>query len=333
MKQAVGIAAAIALACSMAFGQAASDKPKLEFEVATIKPAPPIGNGPIRIGSTGGPNGGDPARITYHNSTLRDLLVAAYGVKRNQISGGPEWLDSERFDITAKIPEGTGKDDVKVMLQNLLADRFKAEIHRETKELPIYALIVGKSGPKLKASTVPDPPPAPKAGEGAGPGSAPSPPPPPGVFGPPKRDADGCPQPPEQMAGRGVNFMMMTPTGACLVSTGQTVTALADMLSNQLDRPVVDMTELKGKFDFKLRFDPGSTGMGRGRGGMFVFAGPPPGGGPGGPGGAAQPPEEREPAPSIFSAMQDQLGLKLDPRKGPVDLLVIDHIEKTPTEN
>src|SRR5690348_17784989 len=110
MKQAIGIVAGIVLACPLGFGQAPSEKPKLEFEVATIKPSPPIGNGPIRIGSSGGPGGGDPARITYHNSSLRDLLVAAYGVKRNQISGGPDWLDSERFDITAKIPEGASRD-------------------------------------------------------------------------------------------------------------------------------------------------------------------------------------------------------------------------------
>ena len=95
---------------------------KLEFEVASIKPSALPGHGVIRLGPQGGPGSGDPGRVTYTFSTIRDLMVDAYGVKRNQISGGPNWLDSERFDIVAKVPAGATKEQVKVMLQNLMAE-------------------------------------------------------------------------------------------------------------------------------------------------------------------------------------------------------------------
>src|ERR1051326_3451359 len=198
MKQALAAIGTVVLACSLVYGQAPADTKaadsKLEFEVATIKASAPRGNGPIRIGSRGGPEQGDPGRITYHNSTLRDLLVYAYGVKRNQISGAPEWLDSQRFDITAKIPEGATKEQVKVMLQNLLADRFKAVLHNETKEMPMYALLVSKSGPKMKESAAPANPPPAKEGEARPSGDGP--PPPPALPGRMPMAKDGCPEAP-----------------------------------------------------------------------------------------------------------------------------------------
>jgi uncharacterized protein (TIGR03435 family) len=328
--RAIMAACAIALVCSPAWSQGTADgkaatDAKLEFEVASIKASAPLGNGPIRIGRGGGPGSNDPGRVNYYNSALRDLLMNAYGVKRNQVSG-PDWLDSERFDIVAKVPEAATKEQVSIMLQNLLADRFKAVVHRETKELPIYALVVGSKGPKLKDAA----PPAAQPAEG-GRGDAMPPP----LPGPPKMDAEGCPQPPPAFAGRGMNLVMMTLNGACMVSTGQTISNFADMLSNQFDRPVVDQTGLKGKYDFKLRYDPSSMPGRRGMG-MFMMAGPPPGGMPGGGGdGGRRGPDaqEREPAPNIFAAVQEQLGLKLEAKKAPVELLVIDHIEKTPTEN
>jgi len=130
--------------------------------------------------------------------------------------------------------------------------------------------------------------------------------------------------------------MMITPNGACMISNGQTMSGFADQLSNQFDRPVVDQTGLQRKYDFKLRFDPSSMpgrgGMGMG---MIKMAGPPPGGMPGGADTASRvaPDADREPAPTIFAALQEQLGLKLEAKRGPVDLLVIEHVEKTPTEN
>ena len=127
---------------SLAHAQSAANaKPaevKLEFEVASVKPsALPAGNGVLRPGPKGGPGSGDPGRVTYTFSTIRDLMVDAYSVKRSQISGGPNWLDSERFDIVAKVPGGATKEQVKVMLQNLLAERFKLTLRSENKEPPM----------------------------------------------------------------------------------------------------------------------------------------------------------------------------------------------------
>lgn len=329
MSRAIGGTVLAAWLCSLAHGQSAADgKPaeaKLEFEVASIKPSALPGRGPIRFGPQGGPGGGDPGRVTYTFSTIRDLMVNAYGVKRYQISGGPNWLNSERFDIVAKVPAGATKEQVKGMLQNLLAERFKLTLHRETKELPVYALVVGAKGPKLKDSTVTDTPPA----SDSQPNAAPRPllPPGPGRDGM-KIGPDGCPETPPMAAGRAINFMMMTPNGECMLSNGQTMDGLAAQLSDLFDRPVVDQTGAKGKYDLKLRYDPSSTPGGR-FGPMQNKEGPGPAGGD--PANHIAP--EREPPPSIFNALQEQLGLKLEATKGPVDLLVIDHVEKKPTEN
>jgi uncharacterized protein (TIGR03435 family) len=99
----------------------------------------------------GGPGTGDPDRITCTNIMLRRVLLTAYEVRNYQIAG-PDWLDSLRFDITAKVPDGATKEQFQSMLRNLLAARFKMTVHRESKELPIYALLTAKNGPKVKAS-------------------------------------------------------------------------------------------------------------------------------------------------------------------------------------
>lgn len=338
MLRATAVTVAAALLCTIGYsqsgGETKSGDAKLEFEVASIKHSAPPGNGPIRIGGRGGPGSSDPGRVDYMFSSLRDLMVAAYDVKFYQITGGPDWLNSERFDIVAKVPEGTTKEQSRIMLQNLLADRFKLTLHRETKELPMYALIVTPKGPKLKKTTVVDPPPVDPATKEGGRGDAPPPPPPPppgGGRGRIQMGPDGCPETPPFAAGRGGSVMMMTPNGVCMISNGQTMAGLATQLSNQFDRPIIDQTGLTGKYDLKLRYDP--TSLPGGRGGMFMM-GPPPGAAPGGADGGRGPaPEEREQAPSIFAAVQEQLGLKLEAKKGPVELLVIDHVDKTPTEN
>jgi len=121
------------------------------FEVASVKPAPLPPSGRARPTGAAGPLSNGPGQISYPNISLHTLLTSAYGVKDYQISG-PSWLDSERFEIIAKLPPGTSKEQIPVMLQRLLADRFKLKLHREEKELPIYALVIGKNGPKLKES-------------------------------------------------------------------------------------------------------------------------------------------------------------------------------------
>ncbi|MES1257383.1 MAG: TIGR03435 family protein [Acidobacteriota bacterium] len=258
----------------------------------------------------GGPGTPDPGRLSFQFVSLRMVLAKAWGVKSYQISG-PAWLDSEHFDMTAKVPPGTTKEQFSVMLQNLVADRFKLTLHREKKDLPAYALLVAKGGPKLQATPENDP------GKDA---DAPPAGPPPGGFGRMPMGKDGFPRMPAG-PGRGGMAMMMMPGRAKLVGNGMTIARLAESLEQQLDRAVVDLTELPGKYDISLTFEPEQNRMmsGIGRGG------PPPG--------AEGPSPDVEAPANIFTAVQEQLGLKLEPRKMSADLLVVDHMEKVPSEN
>jgi uncharacterized protein (TIGR03435 family) len=305
-----------------AFGQGAAESPT--FEVASVKPAEPQPSGMMRVRMSGGPGTPDPGQLTYTNVSLKNVLINAYDVNDYQISG-PNWLDGERFDIVAKIPQGATKEQFRLMLQNLLAERFKLALHHETKELPMYALVVGKGGPKLKESVEED---------AATPQGA-APPPPPGrdEAAPVrlKMDADGMPKPPSGMGRNGVIMMTMYGSGGLrtrMVCKGQPVSALLATLSSQLGRPVVDATNLKGKYDITLDYAP--DGM-NGPMGMMPPPPPPHEGAIGGGAPMANAPDTG--GPTIFTALQEQLGLKLEQRKGPVDLLVIDRLEKVPTEN
>jgi uncharacterized protein (TIGR03435 family) len=208
-----------------------------------------------------------------------NLLATAFAVKEHQISG-PDWLRNERFDVTAKLPEGATKDQVPAMLQTLLAERFKLTTHKDSKTLPVYALIVAKNGPKLHAAE-----------------------------------------------GEGGMRMMMGPKGRQMTGKAP-IGRLADMLSNMLDRPVIDLTEIKGTYDIDLLWSPDGSEGGGGKMGMRVE------GGPRHDGGGIEPKIEGEAdAPSIFTALQEKLGLKLDARKSPVDIITVDTLEKIPTEN
>ena len=341
MRPGMAVAAIFTLAGSLALGQ--TPESKLEFEVASVKPwAPPTGGGRgIFMGMRGGPGTPDPGQITYSGLPLKFLLANAYDVRPYQVIG-PGWLDMERFDIVAKVPPGTTKEQARIMLQNLLADRFGMKLHHETKDSQVYELVVGKSGPKIQRSAAQDDPPPPKVGE--------TPPPP----GPPKLDKNGVPQ----LDRPGLMMMIrMGPKGPLshMVGRQQTLVQFAQMLGNQVNRPVVDKTGLAGKYDFTLEFafDPGQGPMGLPPPPPGGFGGP--GGGPGpvtagaagggqaiaaGPGGPKEGPvtapldsQTADSAPTLFTALQEQLGLKLDPKKAPLEMLVIDHIEKTPTEN
>jgi uncharacterized protein (TIGR03435 family) len=302
------ITGAAVLTCSLTQGQQ-PDK-SLTFDVATIKPfVPQSGRGGDRLffsgGSRGGPGSSDPGRIQYPAITLQNLMMTAYGVKDFQISG-PTWLATERFEIQATMPPETTKEQFHIMLQNLLAERFKMTIHRETKELPMYTMVAGKNGPKLTES------PQISAEEEA---KDPTPPPMPAGRGPMKMGPDGFPNLPLPSGGRGGLFMIMTPFGARLVGQRQTMQNLADRLSSILSKPVTDGTGLTPKFDFTLTYS--MDGLNNQ---MMLPPGP-------------REMPDVEPPQNIFAAIQSQLGLKLEPKKGPVDLLVVDHAEKAPTEN
>jgi uncharacterized protein (TIGR03435 family) len=308
----------IAVLCiSAAAAWAQATDPALTFEVASVKAAAPPGEGRMMMmGGRGGPGTPDPGRFTTTNMPLKMLLARAYDVKPFQISG-PSWLDTERFDIVAKVPPGTTKEQFNIMLQNLLVERFKMAVHREKKDLSIFTLSVGKSGPKLKETTLDASAFVPPA-----PGTVPLPPPPP----PPPGGPGAFPKMP---AGRPGMMMFFGDGRLRLAAIGQGMSDIANFLTNQLGRPVVDKTGLTGRYDFQMEFAP-EAGMGPGRGMMMA---PPPGAAVGGGGDGGGPAASAsDPAQNLVTAVQ-QLGLKLDSSKGPVDLIVIDKAEKVPIEN
>jgi uncharacterized protein (TIGR03435 family) len=343
----------VVLASGTVWGQPAAAQPS--FEVASIKPAPPPVDGRMMIRMGGGPGSADPGRIDWVNVALRQMIVKAYGIKDYQLTA-PEWMSSARFNVDAKIPPNTTEDQLNLMLQGLLAERFGLKIHREQKELPIYALVVGKNGPKLKESTENSTLPGMGPGgmismgarRGGADGFAPPPPPPSGAGSSgPSATAGGSPggggaafglsvdsgggrggtagaTPRPPVKGRG-GMMMMRP-GHLAVAKMQ-LAALADNLTRMLARPVIDMTGLAGEYDFALDWTPDENE----RGMMPGMPMPMPKGDGGGGGGEARP--DSTPGATIFTAVQEQLGLKLDPRKAPIELIVIDHAEKVPTEN
>jgi uncharacterized protein (TIGR03435 family) len=309
---------AVLAGCGAALAQGGDGQ---TFVVATIKPAAPMEPGRMMIGTRGGPGTQSPGQITATNLSVREMMATAYNVKDYQIVG-PEWLTAQRFDIVAKVPEGATKEDVQVMWQNLLKDRFGLKLHHDSKEMPILALVVGKNGPKFKESE-------PAAAAGSGP-AADGPDGAPGLRIMPKMGKDGMPEAPAGMRRAGGVMMMMVNGKMRLIGTGVPVGRLVDLLARQYNKPVTDQTGLTKNYDFTLDFAP--EGMMRGMpmpgGGGGMMAGP----GAGGDGGGANIPDGNE-AANLATAIQEQLGLKLEPKKGPVDLLVIDHVEKTPTEN
>jgi uncharacterized protein (TIGR03435 family) len=263
------------------------------FEVASIKQNK-SGDGRVLLGFPGG-------RFTATNVPLRALIATAYGTPQAlpnfRILGGPSWMDSDRFDIIAKVPgdiqPGVGPPtQVFLMLRTLLIERFKLMAHNESRELPLYALVLartdGRLGSQLRKSDVDC---AALFASRRG-GAGPLPPPP----GPGERPACGMFGSPGRIAGGSINMDQ-----------------LGTLLSRLVNRTVVNKTGLTGNFDVDLTFTPDQP------------LGPPP------PGAPALPPIDPNGA-SLFTALQEQLGLKLDSQKGPVDVVVIDSVEH-PTED
>ncbi len=304
-----------ALFSGAAFGQQAAQG-KTEFDVASVKPAaPPTGNVVMRRMTNP-----DPGMVKYTNVTLKMLIAAAYEVKEFQISG-PDWLNGDGFDVQAKIPAGASKEQIPLMLQALLADRFKLAIHREQRSLNVYALVIGKNGPKLKEVDAETLKAQAAAAASQNPADPPPPPPPPGPGGLPERG--------KGPSGPGL-MMMMTNTGARQVRGQTTLAKFSNLLSNLLDRPVLDMTGLNGTYEIDMVWaadERENNQMGK----MIVIGGPPPSRDSGS---EAKPADSASaPAATIFTAVQDALGLRLEARKSDAEFLVIDRAEKTPTEN
>ena len=271
----------------------------------------------------------DAARAEYRYMSLRDLIVLAYKVQPNQISG-PDWLGTQRFDIIAKLPAGATKDQANEMLQSLLEERFKMKLHRETKEHPVFALVVAKDGPKLKESP-PDPtqPPDANAPLKAGEMQMDT------EEGPVRitRGTDGSTT--VSMGNRGtVTTRIDMATQTLHMETSKvTMSGFALTLTRLLQtgggagRPVIDMTGLKGNYQVALDFSMADL-MAIARAlapELAVSAGAP----------AWQPDataSDPSGATSIFAAVK-ALGLRLEQRTAPIEQLVIDHVEKMPIEN
>jgi uncharacterized protein (TIGR03435 family) len=292
---------------------------KLNFEVASVRPSGPVPPGMPQIPGgriVGGPGTNDPGRISYERVPFQQLIMAAYGVQRDQVKG-PDWATTDdiraaaRFDISAKVPPGTTKEQISTMLQSLLAERFQLSLHHETVQFPGYALVVAKGGSKLKESA--------------------------GLLGESERKA-AIPGPvnlqtekdgfPELFPGRNMGGTFKD--GIVRIRfRDYPLFDLTQQLSFALAAHLIDRTGLSGKYDFTLEFRTPENGAMVAIGATLPLAsgqtaplnknGPNPG--------------QLDAVPIISSAMEKQLGLKLEAAKIAVDTLVIDHVEKTPTEN
>jgi uncharacterized protein (TIGR03435 family) len=277
----------------IAYGQASASE---KFEVASVKLAgpPALGQG---TEARGGPGTSDPGQISYTRMFLSRVFRIAFGMSWEFELSGPGWLDTERYTISAKIPTGTTKEQFRLMLQDLLIQRFGLRFHRDQKIVPAYDLVVVSGGPKFKES---------------GPQTS-ALPPGPLQSGTPVLDKDGFPVLPD-----GVNYQDSFKNGRNHFSARLTVAQLAGRLERETGRPVRDRTGLQGTYDLKLDYSVEGLGgqrwVARAQQGLDADA-------------------RNDGGPTLFNALQRQLGLKLEDRKKPFDVIVIDHLEKVPTEN
>jgi uncharacterized protein (TIGR03435 family) len=266
-----------------------------EFEVASIKAVAPTADPTMAIGVHV-----DGAQVHMGRLSLKDYIRAAYDVKIYQISG-PEWLGSQRFDIDAKLPAGAPRDQVPAMLQTLLEERFKMKLHRESKEFPVYGLVIAAGGLKLKESPVD------AEGEGD-----------------PAKDAvqvegSGGPQGVNLNFGKGSYFRF---ADSKLEGKKLMMAQFAETLARFVDRPILDMTNLSGRYDIALDLSPEDYRAMLIRSAISAGVSLPP-----------QALQLLDGSDGSLGAALKPLGLKLDPRKAPLEVLVIDRIERTPTEN
>jgi uncharacterized protein (TIGR03435 family) len=292
--------------------------PNLQFEAASIKPFDAT-SGPIRMMM-------QPGRLEASGIPVRLLLRQALRVQDYQIINAPSWIDTERYAIVAKAPAGAPPAANAVMITNLLKDRFKLAMHTETRELPIFHLVLARSdkrlGPSLKESS-------PECAEqvrarAGGPGRGPGGPGPGGPDGPGGAGGPGGPGGPGgAVVGRGgppvfdpnapIQCGSMRLGPGMSEAGGQGIAQLVQMLSQTTGRPVIDKTGLTGIYDFSLKYLPESGANNN------PFGPAPPG---------ITPPAIDPDAPNLYTAVQEQLGLKLESQRGPVEVFIIDRIEK-----
>ncbi|MBV8731821.1 MAG: TIGR03435 family protein [Acidobacteriia bacterium] len=258
-----------------------------KFEVVSVRVDKNSSSGPaVRM---------TPGRLNAENLTVRGLISIAYKVRRSQISGGPGWINTEKYSIDAKTDGNNGADLMLLMLQSVLDERFHFRFHHETKEGALYELTIGKGGSKMgEATCVPfDPNNLPKQATLSDQER--------------RRQCGGISRRAGELDGDGMSLED---------ATGPAFQSLAGQLSLILERPVINRTGLTGRFDIHLRWNPEqeTTSLQND------------------PGNLTQPLAVDSSGPSLFTALQEQLGLKLTPSKGPVDFLVIDQIER-PSDN
>jgi uncharacterized protein (TIGR03435 family) len=278
------------LASAIGFGPVSAQSPdgsRPRFAVVSVKPNKT--GGPLTFGVQGG-------RFVATNIPIKLLIQRAYstpsrGLLPEQIVGSVPWMDSDRFDIEAK-PDGDMRtmspDQLVAMIRALLDDRFRLTTHRETRELPLFNLVAGKNGPKLKPSASQLPPTRPTQSANAS------------MSGPPPRGTTRI------VPTSSGNQTMLTLAGTAVPvsdpNTDLPLPMLVNLVQSYAGRPVQDKTGLKGLYDFQLQFVPDTLSAGTDSG------------------------------PSLFTALEEQLGLKLEPGRGPVEVLVVDRIQK-PSEN
>jgi uncharacterized protein (TIGR03435 family) len=337
-KRSFQSARTVAIAVAMAGTLWSQTAPTPAFDAASVKLSAPLDAAAMMSGRARLGIKIDAGRIDIANTSLFDVIVGAYRLKDYQLSG-PDWLKAVRVDIVGTLPKGTSQDDIPEMLQSLLAERFGLKIHRETKEHPEYALVVAKGGSKLKEAVEDPEHPAvavdPKAAD----------------FGLISRMSNS------QMSGDPAKGMVISglPQGGTMrvsfggaglhiESSSATMRTLADDLTQYLDRPVMDKTGLTKHYQVALDVSmadmmnfmskqsfPGGGGPPPGGFGGGFGGGPGGGFGGGGTGGASA--GDSEPAGASILASLQQLGLKLDTQKAPIEVVVVDHLEKTPLEN
>ena len=284
----------LCLLCVLCSVPSVFSQTRLEFEVASIRTAAD------QVQQAAAGLHVDGAQVALNYFTIKDIIGIAYRLKPNLIVG-PDWLTGQRYTIAAKLPDGASQDQVLPMLQTLLADRFQMRSHREMREFPVYALGVAKTGLKMTAL-------------------------------PPDPESDARDRAPINIAaggnasgvaidlGNGSSFSM----GATAFEAKKLdMTRFADMLSRFTDRPVVDMTDLKGRYDFTLELSPED------RTAMLVRIAVAQG--------VVLPPQALRAldfgSNVSLSSSLEKLGLTFDSRRAPLEVLVVDSIQKTPTEN
>lgn len=294
----IRLLAPFALACA-GFAQTPA------FEVASVKISEPITpalvqSGRLQMGVTI-----DALNVRISKLSMFELITLAYQVKGHQVSG-PSWMSNERYDIQAKLPEGGRRAQVPAMLQTLLAERFGMQIHKETRTFSVYSLTVARNGSNLKPSPPDENAPSVPAGQlrggtSVGPG---------GMI---------------TSTGPGGNTRITPgPGGNLHIEAKQmTLAAFASFINRYYDQPVIDMTELKGNYDFEIDVSGEEVRNGARAHGVIVPN----------PAGAAPVESVADPSGVSLAASLQKLGLRIESRKAPAEVIVVDKVEKVPTAN